>query len=83
MLYVLVSKVLCGMLRAALLFYPKLRCNLEEMGFKVNPYDPCVANRYVNGAQCTVVWHVDDLKASHHDESVVTYFASKLAKRNC
>ena len=50
MLYVLVSKALYGMLRAALLFYRKLRRDLEEMGFEVNPYDPCVANRNVNGA---------------------------------
>ena len=82
MLYVLVSKALYGMLRAALLFYRKLRRDLEEMGFEVNPYDPCVANRDVDGAQCTVVWHVDDLKVSHRDKSVVTYFASELAKRN-
>ena len=82
MLHVLVSKALYGMLRAALLFYRKLRRNLEEMGFEVNPYDPCVANRDVNGTQCTVVWHVDNLKVSHCDESVVTYFASKLAKQN-
>ena len=71
------------MIRAALLFYRKLRRNLEEMGFEVNPYDPCVANRDVNGAQCTVVWRGDDLKVSHRDESVVTYFASELAKQNC
>ena len=32
------------MLRAALLLYRKLHRDLEEMGFKVNPYDPCVAN---------------------------------------
>ena len=36
----------------------------------------------MNGAQCTVVWYVDDLKMSHRDESAVTYFASELAKRN-
>ena len=82
MLYVLVSKVLCGMLRTGLLFYRKLRRDFEEMGFEVNPYDPCVANRDVGGTQCTVVWHVDDLKLSHRDKSVVTYFASELAKRN-
>ena len=59
------------MLRAALLFYRKLRADLEDMGFEVNPYDPCVANEIVNGSQCTVVWHVDDLKVSHKDETVV------------
>ena len=82
MLYVLVSKALYGMLRAALLFYRKLHRDLEDMGFKVNPYDPCVANRDVRGSQCTVVWYVDDLKVSHKDEAVVTPFAQELAKRN-
>ena len=65
MLYVQIEKALYGMLRAALLFYRKLRADLEDMGFEVKPYDPCVANRIVNGSQCTVVWHVDDLKVSH------------------
>lgn len=70
------------MLRAALLFYRKLRADLEDMGFEVNPYDPCVANKIVNGSQCTVVWHVDDLKVLHKDEAVVTYFAQELGRRN-
>ena len=73
MLYVLIEKALYGMLRAALLFYRKLRADLEDMGFEVNPYDPCVANRMVNGNQCTVVWHVDDLKVSHKDEACLLY----------
>ena len=47
MLYVRLSKALYGMLRAALLFYKRLRSTLEEMGFEINPYDPCVANMMV------------------------------------
>ena len=82
MLYVLVSKALYGILRAALLFYRKLRKNLEEMDFVMNPYDPCVVNRDVNGSQCTVVWHVDDLKVSRKDEAIVSYFAQEIAERN-
>jgi hypothetical protein len=31
------------------------------MGFEINPYDPCVANKMVNGMQITIRWHVDDL----------------------
>jgi hypothetical protein len=38
----------------------------------VNPHDWCVANKTINGKQCTVRWHVDDLKFSHKDERVVT-----------
>ena len=65
MLYVRLSKALYGMLRAALLFYKRLRSDLENMGFKINPYDPCVANKLVSGHQMTICWHIGDLKVSH------------------
>ena len=48
------------------------------MGFKINPYDPCVANKVINGEQLTVVWHVDDLKVSHKDKNVVSPFCVKM-----
>ena len=79
MLYVRLLKALYGMLRAALLFYKRLRKDLENTGFEVNPNDPCVVNMMGNGAQCTVCWHVDDLKVSHVDEAVLTAFLLKLA----
>ena len=47
---------------------------LESSGFKLNPYDPCVANKTVNGNQMTVCWHVDDLKVSHVDGAEITKF---------
>ena len=75
MLYVRLSKALYGMLRAALFFYERLRQDLENMGFEVNTYNPCKVNMVVNGAQCTVCWHVDDLNVSHVDEAVVTVFS--------
>ena len=68
MLYVRLSKLLYGMLRTDLLFYKRLRNDLEDRGFVVNPYDPYVTNKMVYGAQMTVCWHVDDLKISHRDE---------------
>ena len=43
----------------------KLRADLELIGFKVNPYDLCVANKVINGNQTTELWHVSDLKISH------------------
>jgi hypothetical protein len=55
-----------GLLRSALLFYRKLRAELEHFGFVINPYDPCVANKISEmGKQQTVLWHVDDLMMSH------------------
>ncbi len=36
------------------------------MGFEINPYNPCVANKkMINGTQMTPRWHVDDLMISH------------------
>jgi hypothetical protein len=79
-LYVHVQKAIYGMLQSALLFYKKLRSDLESIGFIINPYDPCVANRIINGTQHTVVWHVDDLKSSHKLASVNDNFHNWLNK---
>ena len=73
-LYVQVLKAIYGMLQSALLFYKKLKKDLEEIGFEFNPYDPCVANMMVRGEQLTVTFHVDDLKASHKNPKVIDDF---------
>ncbi len=67
------------MMKSALLFYRKLVANLTSLGYKINPYDPCVANKIINGKQMTICWHVDDLLIGHVDSSVVTTFLSWLA----
>ena len=69
-LYVVVLKALYGMRIAAVLWYQKFRKDLEGIGFVFNPYDPCVANRTINGKQQTIIFHVDDLMSSHVDSSV-------------
>jgi hypothetical protein len=71
-IYVLLKKALYRTLRAALLFWRRLSSQLKEWGFIANPYDPCVVNKEINGKQCTILWHVDDLKISHVDPEVVT-----------
>jgi hypothetical protein len=65
-----VLKALYGMLQPALLYYKKFRKDIERIGFKINPYDPCIANRIINGNQRTITWHVDDMKSSHVDKTV-------------
>jgi hypothetical protein len=74
-LYVRMLKALYGMLISSLLFYKKFRADIESIGFEINPYDICVANRTVNGKQHTITWHVDDLKSSHIDPKVNDRFA--------
>ena len=46
-LYVRLKKAMYGLLRSSLLFYRKLRGELEAYGFKINPYDPCVGKKMV------------------------------------
>ncbi len=46
-LYLHLQKALYGMMKSALLLYRKLVKELEEMGFEINPYDPCVANKLI------------------------------------
>ena len=82
-LYVELEKAVCGMMKSALLFYRKLVADLASLGFVINPYDPCVANKMVNGKQMTVCWHVDDLFIGHKDPKVISnarYDTDKLQK---
>ncbi len=48
------------------------------MGFEVNPYDPCVVNKIVNGSQMTTWWHVDDLMISHSSGKAISKFLRAL-----
>ena len=80
-LYVKLQKALYRLMRASLLFYQKLRKELEEYGFVVNPYDPCVANKNVcNREQLTVIWHVDNLMASFGINFELTKLSCYLAR---
>ena len=77
-IYVLLEKALYGTLQAALLFWKDFSNTIQELGFVLNPYDRCVANLPINGSQCTILWHVDDIKISHIDPAVVADVISKL-----
>ena len=80
-IYVQLTKALYGTVQAALMFWLDLSKFLEEKGFVINPYDRCVANQNFDGKQCTIVWHVDDLKISHVDESGVEKVLDMLNER--
>jgi hypothetical protein len=59
------QNALYGTMVASLLYYRKFAKSLTDIDFIINPYDPCVANKIIDGKQMTICWHVDDLKASH------------------
>jgi hypothetical protein len=56
-----------GTMVASLLYYRKFCKSLTGIGFELNPYDPCVANKIIKGKQMTIAFHVDDCKLSHKD----------------
>jgi hypothetical protein len=81
-LYVELQKALYGTLQAAMLFWKELTSFLvDHLGFVINPYDRCVANKTINGKQCTILWHVDDLKISHVDQAVLEDILASLNER--
>jgi Reverse transcriptase (RNA-dependent DNA polymerase) len=80
-LIVQVVKALYGCVQSALLWYNLFVSTLVELGFELNPYDPCVANCLVDGHQCTIAWYVDDMKISHVDESVVSDIIEKIESK--
>jgi hypothetical protein len=77
-LYAETMKAIYGTLNASLLFWIKLSASLTKMGFEVNPYDWCCMNKMTNGKQCTILWHVDDIKISHVDPTVVTSILKQI-----
>ncbi len=42
------------MMISSLLYYKEFKEDIESIGFKFNPYDPCVTMRIVNRKQYTV-----------------------------
>jgi Reverse transcriptase (RNA-dependent DNA polymerase) len=77
-IYTKLNKALYGTMQAFLLFWHKFKGFLTDLGYEENPHDSCVVNKMINSKQCTVCWYVDDVKASHIEESVVEDLISKM-----
>ena len=80
-LYVRLVKAIYGCVQSALLWCKMFYSYLKELSFKLNPYDPCVANKMINGKQYTIAWYVDDTKISHVDQKVVSHIIEQLEER--
>ena len=77
-LYGRLVKAVYGTLLGAIIFYNKLSKHLTDHEFVQNEYDMCTFNKMVNGEQITVQFHVDDLKVSHKEQSVLEDFLKDL-----
>ena len=71
-LYLRVLRALYRCLESALLWYDLYSSTLVKHGFKINPYNRCVANKVIKNKQCTIVFYVDDNKISYVASEVVT-----------
>jgi len=70
-LYLRILRVIYSCIESALQWYVLYSKTLKGLGYKLNPYDFCVANKVIDGKQCTVAWYVDDNKDSHIDPKVI------------
>ena len=77
-MYVRHSKAMYRTLNVALIYYRKNPKELREYGFVINPYDPCVANKWTSEGQLHVVWHVDDMKVSHKNKEEMKKFVEYM-----
>ena len=71
---------LYGSMIASVLFYKKLVASLKLNGFRLNPYNPCVANTVIESVVLMICFHVEDCKISHRSSLVVNDMIGWLKK---
>ena len=47
-LYMKLGRAIYGCIKSALLLYDLYANTLKDMGFEINPYDKCIANKMIN-----------------------------------
>ena len=54
----------------SLIHYRNFTKSLTDFGFKINQYNPCIANNMIHGKQMTLCYHVENCKLIHHRSNV-------------
>jgi hypothetical protein len=80
-LYLELLKALYGCVQSVLLWYELFSGTLKGMGFELNPYDTCIANKKTDKKQCTIAWYVHDTKISHVDDNAVSHVIERIEDR--
>jgi hypothetical protein len=65
------TKALYGCIESARLWYREISTALKSIGYISNVKDICVFNKMVNGVQCTITLHVDDLMVTSVTEALI------------
>ena len=69
-----------GCMQSAILWYELISHALIGMGFVINSYDKFVANKMIDGKQCTIAWCINDVKVAHVDPNVNTKITEYIKK---
>ena len=77
-LFMLILKAIYGMIEIALLWYDLFSTIILGLGFKLNPYERCISNKFIDEHQCTIRWFVDDNKVSHMGDNVNSMLADNI-----
>jgi len=75
-----VIRAIYGCIESALQWYKLFSDTLQKLGFTLNPYDKCIANKMINDKQLIISWHVDDCIVSHVDQNVLEEFGKRMIK---
>ena len=78
MIYKSLKQTLYSALIANLLFWRDLSGALRYWGFNTNPHEISVVKKTFDGKQCTICWHMHDLKISNVILKVVYGVLSQL-----
>lgn len=65
------DKALYGCIQSARLWFDKLTEVLVAYGFTANPCDECVMNKFINGKQISIGFHVDDLLMTCEEDNML------------
>ena len=75
-----ILQVIYRCIYSALRWYEFYSQSLEKEGFIIHHYDKYVANKTINGIQCTVIWYADDKKVSYIEPKVVSEVIELMKK---
>ena len=80
-LIVRLTKALYGCIQSAKLWYNEISTTLKSIGYAPNPKDICVFNKVVDGVQCTITLHVDDLMVTSINEQLIDEVMQTLKQK--
>lgn len=82
-MYVQLDKALYGCIQSARAWFEHLKAAMIDLGYKQNPYDPCVFNLFNEKGEIivTVVYHVDDGFAAGDSEKDLDRLQKQLLQK--